>query len=91
MVPVNENLRGKGGIRNPSSNNCIDTLSSKEVDMKAGLYPCANGRSENQVFYFTKAYNELRREGTFGARWGFFFFLFFFLPSSSSLPLLLLH
>ena len=33
-----------------------------------GIYPCAGGKSENQQFFFTKNYNEIRREGTFGSR-----------------------
>ncbi|EGD81824.1 hypothetical protein PTSG_02538 [Salpingoeca rosetta] len=68
MVPLPENLLGKGAVKNAATNMCLDSLSSREVDMKAGLYPCANGKSENQMFYFTTKYGEIRREGTFGAR-----------------------
>eukprot|EP00049_Salpingoeca_infusionum_P026288 m.24821 g.24821 ORF g.24821 m.24821 type:complete len:607 (+) comp8642_c0_seq2:78-1898(+) len=68
MVPTKENLFGMGQIKNDISGQCFDTLSMKEADMKAGLYPCARGHSENQIFYFTRKYGEIRREGTFGSR-----------------------
>lgn len=32
------------------------------------MYPCAGGKSENQMFFYTKAYSEVRREGQFGSR-----------------------
>eukprot|EP01147_Barroeca_monosierra_P005718 gene5718-9004_t len=68
VIPNKEHLLGKGPIKNAFTNMCIDSLSPKEVDMKAGLYPCTNGFSENQMFYYTKQHRELRREGNFGSR-----------------------
>eukprot|EP00045_Choanoeca_perplexa_P015160 m.184383 g.184383 ORF g.184383 m.184383 type:complete len:612 (-) comp16906_c0_seq2:2278-4113(-) len=69
MVPTPEHLRGRGRLGNAATGQCLDTLSPKEADMKAGLYPCSTQVvSENQQFFFTKLYGEIRREGTFGAR-----------------------
>jgi hypothetical protein len=69
MVPTREHLHGKGRLENSVTKMCLDTLSAKEADMKAGIYPCSTSvPSENQLFFFTKKYGELRREGTFGGR-----------------------
>eukprot|EP00056_Hartaetosiga_gracilis_P003482 m.64028 g.64028 ORF g.64028 m.64028 type:complete len:618 (+) comp11471_c0_seq1:36-1889(+) len=67
FVPIPENVIGYGPIRNPSTNHCLDSMSGVEKSMKAGLYPCQSGFSENQIFYFTKTNNEIRREGMFNA------------------------
>ena len=70
MVPTPEHLRGRGRLGNAATGQCLDTLSPKEADMKAGLYPCSTQViSENQQFFFTKLYGEIRREGTFGGRY----------------------
>eukprot|EP00730_Choanoeca_flexa_P017328 TRINITY_DN8328_c0_g1_i4.p1 TRINITY_DN8328_c0_g1~~TRINITY_DN8328_c0_g1_i4.p1 ORF type:complete len:611 (+),score=129.55 TRINITY_DN8328_c0_g1_i4:56-1888(+) len=69
MVPTPANLHGRGRLGNAATGQCLDTLSTKEADMKAGLYPCSTQIvSENQQFFFTKKYGEIRREGTFGSR-----------------------
>ncbi|EDQ84888.1 uncharacterized protein MONBRDRAFT_29734 [Monosiga brevicollis MX1] len=69
MVPDRHNLYAKGQLRNANTNMCLDTLTPREADMKAGVYACASSpKSENQMFFYTKRFKEIRREGTFGSR-----------------------
>ena len=58
--------RGRGRENRPASVAAHARLRARPTS--TGLYPCAGGKSENQQFFFTKAYNEIRREGTFGSR-----------------------
>eukprot|EP00055_Hartaetosiga_balthica_P008073 m.28941 g.28941 ORF g.28941 m.28941 type:complete len:631 (+) comp6105_c0_seq1:24-1916(+) len=67
FAPIKENVIGYGPIKNPVTNHCLDSMSNLEKTMKAGLYQCITTYSENQIYYFTKTNNEIRREGQFNA------------------------
>jgi polypeptide N-acetylgalactosaminyltransferase len=69
FIPRNDNVFGRGSVRNAAAGVCLDTTTTNLAEMKLRLVPCGvQGTSLLQNFYLTRRLDDLRVEGSFGSK-----------------------